>query len=521
MKRRVLVMSLLTIALCFSLIFGATYALFTSESKVNIAVTSGKVNVVASVENLKIYSLDVEQTNVFENGGTAVYENGVLTLDKVTPGDAAKFTVKIDNNSNINIKYRIVLSIEGELASGLDAKAEFNNVEYSLNSGSTKWFSLQAGADIPDVAVEIKLPVEAGNEYQNKKANIVVKVEAVQGNAETVDEWNGSADTAWFLEDTTATEYVLETAEEFAGFAALINGTSKTRAAAETFAGKTVYLESNVDLSGINWTPIGDPMSDEYVGFEGTFDGQGYTISNLTIDNPSAWGQGLFGYNANKTTVIKNLNINNVNIKAEDTSGAVAGYFQFGTIENVNVTGDVKISGAQHMGGIVGNGYYVDLYNCSVIANKGSYIECTGKTQGSMAGGIAGYHAGRGSELKNCTVKNLTISALGGVGVISGIEGGNNVVEGCYGENVTLVKTSTTTLPSVGLVCGCWDGNATNPVTLTNNTFKNITINGQYKETVEYEYNVLFGTGYAGGLINSGVIFNNNTFENVQSNLPF
>ena len=129
MKKRVLLTSLLTIALCFSLMFGATYALFTSESKVNIAVTSGKVNVEASVENLKIYSLDVEQTNVFENGGTAVYENGVLTLDKVTPGDAAKFTVKIDNNSNINIKYRIVLSIEGELASGLDAKAEFNNEE--------------------------------------------------------------------------------------------------------------------------------------------------------------------------------------------------------------------------------------------------------------------------------------------------------------------------------------------------------------------------------------------------------
>ena len=43
MKRRILVMSFLTIALCFSLIFGATYALFTSESKVNISVTSGKV----------------------------------------------------------------------------------------------------------------------------------------------------------------------------------------------------------------------------------------------------------------------------------------------------------------------------------------------------------------------------------------------------------------------------------------------------------------------------------------------
>ena len=350
--------------------------------------------------------MGVEQAEgTFENGGKAEFDtNAVLNSQLLTSGDAAKFTVKIDNSNNISIKYRVVLSFEEELASGLVSKALFNNEEYSLNGGATKWFGLEANADIPDVEVEIALPVEDRNEYQDKTAKFVVKVEAVQGNAETVDEWNGTVDTAWY---------------------------------------------------------------------------------------------------------------------AEDTSGAVAGYFQFGTIENVNVTGNVKISGAQHKGGIVGNGYYVNLYNCSVIANEGSYIECTGKTQGSMAGGIAGYHAGRGSEMKNCTVKNLTISALGGVGVISGIEGGNNVVEGCYGENVTLVKTSSTTLPSVGLVCGCWDGNATNPVTLTNNTFKNISIDGQYKETVEYEYNVLFGTGYAGGLINSGVILNNNTFEKVQSNLSF
>ena len=104
MKKRILLVSFLTIALCFSLIFGATYALFTSESKVNIAVTSGKVQMEASIENLKIYSLDVEQTEKFENGGTAVYENGVLTLDKMTPGDKVTFDIKIVNSSNINIK---------------------------------------------------------------------------------------------------------------------------------------------------------------------------------------------------------------------------------------------------------------------------------------------------------------------------------------------------------------------------------------------------------------------------------
>lgn len=519
MKRRILVMSFLTIALCFSLIFGATYALFTSESKVNIAVTSGKVEVVAEVADLKTFSMGVEQANgAFENGGKAEFDTeSKLNLELLTPGDAATFTVKIENSSNIKIKYRVVLSIEGELASGLVSKAEFNGEEYPLNGGSTKWFSLDANTDIPDVYVSIELPVEAGNDFQNKAASIVVKVEAVQGNAETVDEWNGTVDTAWFAEDAGATEYVLETAEEFAGFAALINGTSKLRAAAETFEGKTIYLESNVDLSGINWTPIGDPMSDNYVGFAGTFDGQGYTISNLNIDNPTAWGQGLFGYNTYKTTTIKNLNINNVYINAEDTSGAVAGYFQFGTIENVNVTGDVKISGAQHMGGLVGNGYYVNFNNCSVIANEGSYIETTGKSQGSFVGGIVGYHGAGTYEITNCTVKNLEISASkGAVGVIAGHAGYGNTITGCTGENVVLNKNGIDSKPSIGLVMGNYTNDQATAV-ITNNTFKNITLNGT--SNAYTPYNIFVGSEYAATENGFTGTLENNVAENITNNL--
>ena len=58
-EKRVLLTSLLTIALCFSLMFGATYALFTSESKVNIAVTSGKIEAVATVSKIELFSMDV------------------------------------------------------------------------------------------------------------------------------------------------------------------------------------------------------------------------------------------------------------------------------------------------------------------------------------------------------------------------------------------------------------------------------------------------------------------------------
>ena len=95
MKKRILISSILAIVLCFSMITGATFALFTSESKVNIAVTSGKVEVTASVDEVKTYSKGVLQAKgTFENGGTAVYDEKLneLALNLITPGDKVELT---------------------------------------------------------------------------------------------------------------------------------------------------------------------------------------------------------------------------------------------------------------------------------------------------------------------------------------------------------------------------------------------------------------------------------------------
>ena len=181
MKKRILLVSFLTIALCFSLIFGATYALFTSESKVNIAVTSGKVQMEANIENLKIYSLDVEQTDKFENGGTAVYENGVLTLDKMTPGDKVTFDIKIVNSSNINIKYRLKWNVSGKLSEALVAKA--NGADFA-NLPWTMWEANAAEKEIV-LNVVVELPIETGNDYQDKVCDVVFLVEAIQANGLT------------------------------------------------------------------------------------------------------------------------------------------------------------------------------------------------------------------------------------------------------------------------------------------------------------------------------------------------
>lgn len=56
MKRNVIVSAFLAIALCLSVVAGATFALFTSSAKVNLSITSATVKVSADVENLKLYS---------------------------------------------------------------------------------------------------------------------------------------------------------------------------------------------------------------------------------------------------------------------------------------------------------------------------------------------------------------------------------------------------------------------------------------------------------------------------------
>ena len=109
MKKKALISSILTIALCLSLIAGSTFALFTSTDEVNVAITAGKVEVVATIDGLQTYSMEnaTDVNGTFANGGTASFtDTKALVLDKVTPGDKATFVVKITNNSNVATSYR-------------------------------------------------------------------------------------------------------------------------------------------------------------------------------------------------------------------------------------------------------------------------------------------------------------------------------------------------------------------------------------------------------------------------------
>jgi predicted ribosomally synthesized peptide with SipW-like signal peptide len=197
-KTKVLLSSLLAISMSASLATGATYALFTSTSSVNVSVTAGKVDVKATIdeESLKTYSMDVptQVNGTFENGGIATFEgqNATLELINVTPEDSVSFNIDVTNYSNVNVQYRLVWAVEGKLAEALTATVDYTPEDKTDEvvaivdnvSAWTAWNAPANGSETKTMEVVIDFPdAEDNNEYQGKSANIAFTVEAIQGNA--------------------------------------------------------------------------------------------------------------------------------------------------------------------------------------------------------------------------------------------------------------------------------------------------------------------------------------------------
>lgn len=186
-KTKIIVSSILVIALCFSMIAGATFALFTSKDTVDISVTSGKVNVQAVVlkDTLATSSFGVAQAaGEFENGGYATIDaDSNLILTNVAPGDKATFKIQVTNNSNVDIQYRVKWAVTGELAEYLEATAAGE----VLVDHTTDWdfwaIPTKNEEQVKTIDVSVFLPREIGDEAQEKSAVIAFAVEAIQGNA--------------------------------------------------------------------------------------------------------------------------------------------------------------------------------------------------------------------------------------------------------------------------------------------------------------------------------------------------
>ena len=270
--------------------------------------------------------------------------------------------------------------------------------------------------------------------------------------------WDGSIATAFA--DGSGTEsdpYQIANGAELAYLASSVNS-------GETYTGKNFVLTANIDLNGLPWTPIANSFSDALLGgsnyriFAGNFDGNGYTISKVSIGSETTPFEsdvfGLFGATEGK---ISNLNLDTVSIHgvAKITSGYVIGPagglvgYSAGSIENCHVTGltmDMSApsnvyAAAYCVGGLVGVLDETQLINeCSV---SGSITEKAGK--GSI-GGLIG-ELGKAAKItysRSDVTVNVKADPRGGADVGGFIGKGNGktdaetVIRNCYATgNVT------------------------------------------------------------------------------------
>lgn len=304
--------------------------------------------------------------------------------------------------------------------------------------------------------------VAGSNEAVDTTKNMVVPTnedvedssnEGESGN-NTVDAWDGTADTSWYVGHEADAKYHITTAEQLAGLAKLINEEDKS----VTFAGKTVYLDNDLDLKGYEWISIGNGLRQDnatkvdpegYYSFCGTFDGQGHVISNLyshdsLLDNDDnyipdsnlatphgrdVYKTGLFG-SVYKGT-IKNLGVENADIWIDpnDVStygeGILVDFLEDSTVENCWTTG--SITGGMYfekwIGGVIG----ITLGNCKIS-------ECYSKAT------ITGNYDGSGYTVPGGAKPMDNFDSLGGI--LGGVPfGGSLDISDCWFDGEVAVTS--------------------------------------------------------------------------------
>ena len=214
--------------------------------------------------------------------------------------------------------------------------------------------------------------------------------------------------------DGASGEFKITSAEDLATLATFVNGGANTENATFVLA-NDIDLKEWCDTNG-NWVPIGKYST----GFEfkGTFDGNGHTISNLRINNASASNQGLFGYASH--SLIKNVNLKNVDIYGINYLGGVIGKSQETSCDNCIVSGKIKGTSG-HIGGIVGYAYGRYISNCYSLAEVSAGY--------TSVGGIAGCSSGQ--SIRDSFAKG-NINGSHEVGGLVGVYASGNSITNCY-----------------------------------------------------------------------------------------
>ena len=231
--------------------------------------------------------------------------------------------------------------------------------------------------------------------------------------------------------DQTTGVYQIGNAGQLYWFADKVNNENATYGTANAKLTANIEVNQNVlnddgtlngDGAGFKqWTPIGK--------YEGTFDGDGHTISGLYFDGPD-WGEvGLFG-RIQKEGIIQNVGVINSYIKGGKWVGGVCGYNAEGTIQNCY--NEAIVEGTNNdasVGGVCGHNYYGTVKNCF---NAGTVTGSENLTINSGIGGVCGYSDG---YLLNCYNRGM-VTRRGNQAAVGAVCGwsswGANKIQNCY-----------------------------------------------------------------------------------------
>ena len=418
--KRTLIASIIAVIISFSILIGNTFAWFTDASASGInKIESGNLDVGLTYTN----SWNGQEQEVNENTAIFMDINGDPILWE--PGAFTSGRFEVANNGMLALKYELAIiqanatqTPDGKtLADALTIYALTRNKVTGTDDvmADARLEALQIDAAVPEydpqnmcsfkdgfaleayllpgesITYEIGLfwePTENDNDFNvagGLSLDFAVSLRATQATYEidgdgfiydlgaqlpgqieiplAKDSWDGSADTSWYDPANPQSEYVITSAEQLLGLSELVSGDT-------TFAGVTFILATDLDLYCEDTTPAadGDPLTFRPIGdkskngkFEGIFDGNGKTISNIYQngwDLGYEWGvygsYGLFG-NVNNAT-IKNLTLTGGEsyIEGGDTSfvaGSATGTCVF---ENITIKDSISATYNNGNGGIIG-----------------------------------------------------------------------------------------------------------------------------------------------------------------------
>ncbi|HPO12046.1 MAG TPA: PKD domain-containing protein, partial [Candidatus Hydrogenedentes bacterium] len=218
-------------------------------------------------------------------------------------------------------------------------------------------------------------------------------------------------------------------------------------------------LANDIDASATeSWkggfVPIGGGANP---AFSGLFDGQGFTISGLTMNWPSDDNVGLFG--TVNGAEISNVNLVNGHVTGNSNVGGLVGSITQGSVNGCTSSGSV--SGAAKTGGLIGEMSWTSVTGCSA--------DCSVTSSSYTAGGLAGY-ATVGCTINQCFATGAVSSQISNAGGLVGAMDSGAVISQCFASGPastetgvgglagTFSQSTMTDCFAMGTVSGNWAG---------------------------------------------------------------